>query len=71
LTNENLPTPAALTYSGDLVGTEDVRAAWDVLDTERQRGVIDTLMDVVLFPVGRGARHFDPSTIKIIPKEPR
>mgnify|MGYP003492974991 CR=1 FL=1 len=44
---------------------EAVRAAWDGLDTDRQRVVIDTLMIVTLHPPGRGTRNFDPDSVEI------
>lgn len=50
---------------GPLIGAQDVRAAWEDLDTDRQRAVVDTLMTVVLHPVGRGTRTFRPETIQI------
>jgi site-specific DNA recombinase len=50
---------------GPLVGAEDVRAAWEGLDTDRQRAVIDTLMTVTIYPVGRGSRTFRPQTVGI------
>lgn len=46
-----------------LVGAEDVGAVWEELHTDKQRAVIDTLLMIVVYPVGRGARVFDPATI--------
>lgn len=51
---------------GPLVGAENVAAAWEELDTDRQRVVIDALMVVKLQPVGRGARTFKPETVEIV-----
>jgi site-specific DNA recombinase len=50
-----------------VVGADDVRAAWERLDIDRQREVVRTLVRVRLHPVGRGraAMVFDPETIKI------
>jgi site-specific DNA recombinase len=50
-----------------VVGADDVRAAWERLDIDRQREVMRTLVRVTLHPVGRGsaAMVFDPETIKI------
>ncbi|MFJ1538676.1 recombinase family protein [Micromonospora chalcea] len=50
---------------GPLVGAEDVRAAWEGLDTDRQRVVIETLMTVTLLPPGRGTRTFRPESVVI------
>jgi len=49
----------------DLAGQPDTAAVWDGLALDRQRAVIDALMVITLHPPGRGARTFDPSTIKI------
>lgn len=48
-----------------LVGVDDVQLVWGGMDTDQQRAVIDTLMQVRLHPVGQGARRFDPGTIEI------
>lgn len=50
---------------GDLVGAEDVQAAWNALDQERQRAVIDVLCVVRLDPPGRGTRTFRPESVRI------
>jgi len=44
---------------------EEVRARWEALDVDRQRAVIDVLMTVTLYPVGRGKRGFRPQTVGI------
>jgi site-specific DNA recombinase len=49
---------------GELVSADDVQAAWDDLDLDRRRAAIDTLMTVTLLPPGRGARVFDPRTVR-------
>jgi site-specific DNA recombinase len=54
---------------GGLVGIADARAAWEGLDLDRRRAVIDTLMRITLFSPGRGARVFDPDTVSINWKE--
>ena len=41
---------------GPLIRAADKRAAWEALDTDRQRVVIDILMTVTLLPPGRGTR---------------
>jgi site-specific DNA recombinase len=48
-----------------LVTAEDVQVAWDELGTDRQRMVIDLLMEIRLQPPGRGKRAFDPATVEI------
>jgi site-specific DNA recombinase len=50
---------------GSLVAVPDVRAAWDGLDLDRRRAVIDALMMITLFLPGRGARVFNPATARI------
>ncbi|MBQ1060042.1 recombinase family protein [Micromonospora sp. C41] len=50
---------------GPLIEADDIRAAWEILDVERQRAVIDTLMTVRLHPPGRGTRTFRPETVEI------
>lgn len=50
---------------GGVVGAEDVLAAWDGLDQERQRAVIDTLSVVRVLPPGRGTRTFRPESVGI------
>lgn len=49
---------------GNLVGAEDLRAAWDGLDLARKRGVIDALMVVHVDKTIRGAR-FRPEDVRI------
>jgi site-specific DNA recombinase len=48
-----------------LVGAADVRQAWEALDTDRQRSVIQALMTVTLLSPGRGTRTFRPESIVI------
>ncbi|MGH3492613.1 MAG: zinc ribbon domain-containing protein, partial [Sciscionella sp.] len=50
---------------GPLIGAKDVKAVWDRLGTARQRGAIDTLMEVKLHPPGRGVRTFRRETVGI------
>jgi site-specific DNA recombinase len=54
-------TPAV----ADLVSSADVAQAWNELDLDRQRAVVDTLLGVVLHSPGRGARHFNPTTVEL------
>ena len=50
---------------GPLVGKDDVRAAWDAMDVDRRRVVIEALMkSITLLPVGRGNRRSDDRTMK-------
>lgn len=56
---------AQVSILGPLVHAADVREAWDALDAERQRAVIDRVMVVTLLPVGRGTRTFRPETVRI------
>jgi DNA invertase Pin-like site-specific DNA recombinase len=49
---------------GNLVGAEDLRAAWDALDLPRKRGVIDALMVVHVDKTTRGGR-FRPEDVRI------
>lgn len=50
---------------GPVVGAEDARAAWQRLDTDRQRAIVDALMVVRILPVGRGTRGFDPTSVEL------
>ena len=51
---------------GPLVSAADVQLAWNALDTDRQRAVIDVLMGLRLLPVGRGTRTFRPESVEVI-----
>jgi hypothetical protein len=48
-----------------LISATDVQAAWDRLDTDRQRGIVEALITVTLHPPGRGTRTFRPETVEI------
>lgn len=48
-----------------LIRAADLRATWAALDVDRQRTVAQALADVVVHPVGRGRRTFDPDTVTI------
>ena len=49
-----------------LAAAQDVTAAWDTMDSSRQRAVIQTLMTITLHSPGRGARRdFDPATVTV------
>lgn len=56
---------------GPLVYAEDVAAAWEGMDTDRQRAVIAALCDVVLHPVGRGTRTFRADTVSVMFRDHR
>ncbi|PZS40767.1 MAG: recombinase family protein [Pseudonocardiales bacterium] len=49
----------------------DVAAAWAATPVSRRKVVISALMTVTLAPPGRGARQFDPSTIRVMWKTGR
>lgn len=48
-----------------LVGVSDVRTRWSALSVEDRREVIAHLMSITIDPAGRGARSFDPETVRI------
>lgn len=50
---------------GPLVAAENVGRVWDVLDVDRRRAVVETLMNVTIHPPGRGTRTFRPETVQI------
>jgi site-specific DNA recombinase len=64
----------ALTESGEsavlapFIDGENARQVWEALDLARQRAVIATLATVTLHPAGRGARSFDPATVRVEPR---
>jgi site-specific DNA recombinase len=55
---------------GPLVTGADTRKAWNALDVDRQRVVVDTLLAVRLLPPGRGKRSFDPDSVDIAWRKP-
>ncbi|MFD4551403.1 recombinase family protein [Streptomyces sp. NPDC058466] len=63
-----MSSPARTAVLGDLVGAEDVVAAWEALPLDRQRAVVDTLMTVTIHPAGPGRRAFDPRSVVVAPK---
>jgi site-specific DNA recombinase len=50
---------------GPLVHADDVAAAWEAMDVDRQRAVVDEVMTVRLLPPGRGVRRFRPETVDV------
>jgi site-specific DNA recombinase len=49
----------------DLVKARRPVDVWDVLDIDRRRAVIDTLMSITLLSPGRGARSLDPESVRV------
>jgi site-specific DNA recombinase len=62
---EKLADSGRVDVLGPLVTAADVGGAWDALGIDKQRAVIATLATIVLYPVGRGKRVFDPETVGI------
>lgn len=61
-----LSTSKATRKLSGLIDAEDMRAQWDSYSIDEQRLIIDTLVDVVIMPSGKGsARRFDPEKIVI------
>lgn len=54
-----------LAQAHKLASAPDVETAWDALATEVQRQIIDALMVVTIDSPKRGARSFDPATVRI------
>lgn len=54
---------------GKLVAADDVAAVWARMTQDRQRAVINTLMEVRLHTPGRGVRTFRPESVEIIWRE--
>jgi len=50
---------------GPLLAADDAAEAWGVLDMDRRRAVVDLLMEVTVYAVGRGTRTFRPETVGI------
>jgi site-specific DNA recombinase len=48
-----------------LVEARDIESAWRRLSVPQRREVVRTLLDVVIHPVGRGKRIFDPKCVEI------
>lgn len=63
---------AAATATSPLAGivdTPDPAAVWAGLDIGRRRAVLDCLMTVTVLPITRPRPGFDPTTVRIEPKE--
>lgn len=54
---------------GPLIVADDATQAWNEMDVDRQRAVVDTLMTVRLHSVGRGTRTFRLESVGIDWKE--
>lgn len=50
---------------GPLVAAQDVAAAWAELGTDRQRVVVDTLIEITLLPPKLGNGPFDPDSVEV------
>ncbi|MCA1674310.1 MAG: hypothetical protein LC799_19685 [Actinobacteria bacterium] len=51
---------------GPLLDAESPAAAWAAMDTDRRRGVVDTLFsEIRLLLPGRGVRTFRPETVRL------
>jgi site-specific DNA recombinase len=48
-----------------VVNADDIAAAWEALNTADRREIIRALVEVRIDPPGRGARVFDPETVRI------
>ncbi|MFI5833190.1 recombinase family protein [Micromonospora sp. NPDC051300] len=51
-----------------LINAPDVEAAWESMDVDRRRAVVEHLMVVKIMPPGRGTRTFRPESVVITPK---
>jgi len=49
----------------DLIGVDDIEAAWESLTLAHQRLIVDTLITVRILPVGHRGRGFDPASVEI------
>jgi DNA invertase Pin-like site-specific DNA recombinase len=63
---QELTGAGSVSAVGELLSAEDVRAAWEGLDLDRRRAVVDALMTVTLTSPGRGARTFRRETVEIV-----
>jgi hypothetical protein len=50
---------------GPLIRATDANEAWEAMGNSSRRSVISILAKIVLHPVGRGTRNFDPDTVGI------
>ena len=53
---------------GKVATAKDPRAVWESLTVPQRRKIIDTIMEVRIFPPGRGVRTFDTDTVVCTPK---
>ncbi len=67
--DRHLATAASGTALDGLIGTADVRLAWDRLDLSRRQAVVDTLLSVTIRPARKGRQpggsYFDPGSVVI------
>jgi site-specific DNA recombinase len=50
---------------GPLIGADNANDVWEFMETSAKRSVINILAKIILHPVGRGTRTFDPDTVGI------
>jgi site-specific DNA recombinase len=62
---QEMATVGGVSVVGDLITADDVEVAWQDLDLDRRRTVIDALVTITLLSPGQGARRFDPQTVVI------
>lgn len=62
---EELADAGRVSLLGPLVRSKNVREAWEKLDADRQRTVLGALMTIHLDSPGKGARSFQPETVRI------
>lgn len=49
----------------DLIGVDDIEAAWESLTLAHKRLIVDMLVTVRILPVGRRGSGFDPASVEI------
>jgi site-specific DNA recombinase len=62
---QEMATAGEVSVVCDLITADDVEVAWQDLDLDRRRTVIDALVTITLLSPGQGARRFDPQTVVI------
>lgn len=67
-TESQLADAGRASLLGPIIAAENVAKAWEALDDHRRRAIVDAIMYVVVFPVGRGRRNFDPDTVLVLPR---
>lgn len=65
------PSPASVFVDGIAVSADDaerearVREAWEALDVDRQRRIVEEMVTVKILPAPRGVRDFMPELIVV------